>query len=448
MSDEKPSYQELERRLAEAESAIAALRGHEVDAVIGDRQIAYVRLKEVEDALAAKTRQLEELNRELEHMVAERTEVAEKRASLLQSMASDLLNAEQRERRRLSHLLHDHLQQLLAAAQMRAHLISSKISDESAGEMLEELSDLLTEAVEASRSLAVELSPPVLSHGLAASAEWLAEQMAAKHRLRVDVQIDGDADPGRQELLAFLLQAMRELLFNVVKHAGVSEAAVYIAREDRYLLLRVEDEGVGFDPSELKTDDDAAPTGSGLPSIRRRLELLGGTLEIDSTPGRGSTFRISLPVGNGVSEAEVERPPVRQASMRLATEPPGADLRVLVVDDHDIVREGLVGLLGDYDELEVVGEACDGATAVAMAAELEPNVIVMDVSMPGMDGIEATRRITDEQPQIRIVGLSMHEEGDVARQMREAGAASYVTKGGPCEELIAAIRGDGGPDEA
>ncbi|MFW6438202.1 MAG: response regulator, partial [Armatimonadota bacterium] len=187
--------------------------------------------------------------------------------------------------------------------------------------------------------------------------------------------------------------------------------------------------------------DSESRTGSGLLSIRRRLELLGGALEIDTGRGEGSTFRICVPVGNGVSEAEVKRPPVKQAALRFAVDPPDPTLRIMVVDDHDIVREGLVGLLMDYEELDVVGEACDGAAAVAMAAELEPNVIVMDVSMPVMNGIEATRRIVEEQPEVRVVGLSMHEEADVARRMYEAGASAFVTKGGPYEELIAAIRG-------
>ncbi len=446
MSDGKPSYQELEARLAEAESAIAALRGHEVDAVIGDRQIAYVRLKEVEDALQKKTEQLEKLNEELERKVAERTEVAEKRAALLQSMASDLLNAEQRERRRLAHLLHDHLQQLLTAGQMRAHLLGEQTADEDTRSMLDELTDLLSEAVDASRSLAVELSPPVLTHGLAAATEWLADHMLDTHKLQVTVEVDGDVEPESEELSAFLLQAMRELLFNVVKHAGVDSAAVRVCREDDRIVIAVSDEGRGFDPSELGESRGGEKTGSGLPGIRRRLQLLGGSLEIHSSPGEGAAFRLILHTKQ-VPAAEAPRSRTEQTSLRLSSEQPDGELRVLVVDDHDIVREGLVALISECSEMTVVGEACDGATGVAMAADLRPHVVVMDVSMPGMDGIEATRRIVEEQPEIRVVALSMHAERDVARQMREAGADSYVTKGGPNSDLIDAIRGDATPSD-
>lgn len=436
MSAEKPSYQELEDRLSEAESAIAALRGHEVDAVIGDAEIACVRLKKVED-------ELEALNRELEHKVAEATEVAENRAALLQSLASDLLGAEQRERRRLSRLLHDHLQQVLTAALMRAELLELQCGEDAdARPMFNELSELLSEAVEASRTLAVELSPPVLTHGLAAATEWLAEHMLDTHRLNVSLEIAGDVEPKSEELSAFLLQSMRELLFNVVKHAGVEAAEVRVCREDDWILIEVKDDGDGFDTSELA--ENSAQTGSGLLDVRSRLELLGGALDIESSPGEGARFRLSIE-SELLPETEIPADKEKQTSLRLESGRADGELRVLVIDDHDIVREGIVALISASPQMTVVGEACDGVTGIAMVADLRPHVVVMDVSMPGMDGIEATRRIVSEHSDVRVIALSMHAERDVAREMREAGADSYVTKGSPTSDLVDAIRGETGP---
>lgn len=393
--------------------------------------------------------ELRRLNEELEQTVEERTKVAERRASLLQSMASTLLQAEQRERRRLSDLLHDHLQQIITAAQMRAQLLGGHVDDEQAQAMLAELGDLLGEAVEASRSLAVELSPPVLAHGLSAALRWLADQKMSKHHLRVGLEIEGDIETHSDELNAFLLQAAAELLFNAVKHAGVAETTMRAWRDDDCLILEVSDNGKGFDPERLAAEDNPEREGSGLLSIRRRLELLGGKMEIESSPGTGTTFRLHAPV-RSVSKAPVPRRPAQERLRLISGGAPGAageDLRVMVVDDHDIVREGLVGLLSDYPDMEIVGEACDGETAVAMAKKLRPNVIIMDVSMPGMNGIEATRRIVNDLPEVRIIGLSMHEERDVAEQMQAAGASAFVTKGGPYEQLIAAIRGREDEDE-
>ena len=122
-------------------------------------------------------------------------------------------------------------------------------------------------------------------------------------------------------------------------------------------------------------------------------------------------------------------------------------MRVLVVDDHEIMRNGLADMLGMSEGLEIVGKAADGREAVEMASGLEPDVILMDIGMEPMNGIEATRIIAEQHPEIRIIGLSVHEEGDLSEQMREAGAAAFVTKGAAIEKLLAAIRGEDEPSD-
>jgi DNA-binding NarL/FixJ family response regulator len=113
----------------------------------------------------------------------------------------------------------------------------------------------------------------------------------------------------------------------------------------------------------------------------------------------------------------------------------------LLADDHALLREGLRSLLGEEADIELVGEASDGRQAVEVALRTRPDVILMDVTMPRVDGIEATRQITAALPQARVIGLSMHEEEDMAAAMYEAGASAYLSKGGPSESLLATIRG-------
>lgn len=115
-------------------------------------------------------------------------------------------------------------------------------------------------------------------------------------------------------------------------------------------------------------------------------------------------------------------------------------VRVLLADDHKILREGLTSLLSAVSGIEIVGQAADGAEAVKLALELKPDVVVMDVTMPKLNGVEATRRILNQMPGVRIIGLSMHSEADMAFPMREAGACAYLTKGGPAGALVDAIR--------
>lgn len=113
---------------------------------------------------------------------------------------------------------------------------------------------------------------------------------------------------------------------------------------------------------------------------------------------------------------------------------------VLVVDDHPVVRAGIVGLLAGEDDLEVVGEAGDGAEACALAPELAPDVVLMDLRMPGMDGPAATERILADLPSARVVVLTTYEtDADILRAV-EAGATGYLLKDTPRDDLVAAVR--------
>ena len=115
---------------------------------------------------------------------------------------------------------------------------------------------------------------------------------------------------------------------------------------------------------------------------------------------------------------------------------------MLVVDDHKIVREGLASLLAEQHGIEVVGQAGNGREAVNLAFELHPNVVIMDVSMPLMNGDEATRQIRKLMPDTRVIALSMFEESETMQRMFQAGAERYVLKTAPSADLFAAVRGN------
>ncbi|MEW6750083.1 MAG: PAS domain-containing protein, partial [Candidatus Latescibacterota bacterium] len=223
---------------------------------------------------------LRRLNTELEERVRQRTALLEVRAEQLTHLASQLTLAEQRERRRLASLLHDHLQQLLVGANFGLEVLSRRIGPEPQGS-LEQVRELVNESIQVSRSLTAELSPPILHEaGLSAGLSWLARWMRDKHGLEVELDLDRQADPRREDVRVLLFEATRELLLNVVKHAGVTRARVRLAPlAGEEVEVVVSDQGAGFDPAALP---GAGPAGGGfgLFSIRERLALLGGRLEI------------------------------------------------------------------------------------------------------------------------------------------------------------------------
>ena len=112
----------------------------------------------------------------------------------------------------------------------------------------------------------------------------------------------------------------------------------------------------------------------------------------------------------------------------------------MIVDDHKMFRDGLRGLINAEPGMEVVGEAVDGKEAIEMARRVSPDVVVMDISMPGMNGIEAMRHLIKDRPQVKVIMLSMYSSGPLVQSVMAAGATGYVMKGSDFAELSAAIR--------
>jgi CheY-like chemotaxis protein len=363
-------------------------------------------------------------------------------------LAQELTQAEQRERQRVAHVLHEHFQQLLVGARFSLSTVHAKDADSQ--ESLRRTDQVLAEAVEASRSLAVELSPPILRYGgLAPALAWLAQWMQEKHSLKVHVVVEPHILMPAEEVQVLLFQAARELLFNVVKHAKVDRAKVELKHEDHRLLrLSVSDKGAGYDPEQAASKTRTSG-GFGLFSIRERLSFLDGRVEIQSAPGAGTCISLLVPLpppsqaGASIGVTGDDRATTSAKNEDGSAGPlpaSAAKIKVLIADDHAIMRDGVARLLQMQPDMEVVGQAENGRQAVELVLMLRPNVVIMDVSMPEMNGIEATRRILADLPATRIIGLSMHTDQDVAEQMRQAGAVAYLAKSGPTDGLVAVIR--------
>jgi two-component system, chemotaxis family, CheB/CheR fusion protein len=236
--------------------------------------------------------QLLTLNETLEERVLQRTQQ-------VLNLASALTLSEQRERQRIAGILHDHLQQVLYALLFRTQLFLQSTTKQQV-ELLPQFRTLVEDAIATTRTLTVDLSPPILAgEGLVEAINWLVEQMSEIHQLHVSLTVENRPPHLTEEIRVLLFHLIRELLFNVVKHSGVNEAAIKISLEDQHLCLLVEDKGAGFDP-ESAYERKQKEGGWGLFSIRERLNLFGGRLDIRSAPGTGTRITIIFPL-EGVS---------------------------------------------------------------------------------------------------------------------------------------------------
>jgi PAS domain S-box-containing protein len=414
---------------------------------------------------------LQEANKDLEHKVRERTatlaqtvdtleaqitlrERAEDelrlanrqlaaRADQLRALTGELTMAEQRERMRLSKILHDGLQQHLAIAKLQLGAMIDRMADADLQKTGRDIETLLGESIQISRSLSADLSPPVLYEGgLCAGLEWLAGWMRDKHGFRVALGLE-TVGPMPEDVKVLVFESVRELLFNAVKHAGVSCAQVCLKQGNAEgIRVTVSDQGAGFDIGGLPPVDTNG-AGFGLFSVRERIGLIGGCFEMESAPGEGSRFTLTIPHGRSSVGSPGAGRPIETIGPQAAANGSSrhtAMIRVLIADDHSLFRDGVARLVNREPDLEVVGQACDGREVIELACKLLPDVILMDVNMPGISGLEATRIIHRQAPRIQIIGLSMHADQDHAQAMRRAGAADYQNKGCAASELVAAIR--------
>lgn len=239
--------------------------------------------------------------REQQRLLSQQAKTLEDQNRQIRTLASALTLAEQRERRRIAQILHDHIQQLLYGVQMRLHLITEDMPRNACAAIHENLSEatkLLEETIGAARSLAVDLSPPILKdEGIGVTLQWLATQMQQVHDLKVELQISTDYDyrADSEELQILIFQLVRELLFNVVKHADVKTVRLRVYAENGRQMISVEDSGIGFDVENVVRPKWKPEQGFGLYSVRERLALFGGRLNVNSQPGDGACVTIILP---------------------------------------------------------------------------------------------------------------------------------------------------------
>lgn len=395
---------------------------------------------------AVEARQRQYQVRDLLRDLVQTNEKLRSRTELLQKLALELTRAEDRERKRIAQVLHDDLQQILASARLQTEILFDHVKDEPAGK-IQMVYDIISKAMAAARSLSHELNPAFIHReNFGEVLKKLAERMSENFGFQVQTRIQIDHDRWDDDTKIFVYRGLQELLFNCAKHARADRVSIEMTEQGPFCILSITDDGVGFDSEQLKIHG-GEKGGFGLFSIQERAEALGGFMKVQSIPDQGSRFVVQLPF----EPAAVSGKRTADGAAQWAETEPGEGrqdngsgksdaITVMIVDDHAVMRQGLAALLRNQPEITVVAEASDGQQAVDFALQYRPAVVLMDYSMPLLNGAEATRKIKQEVPEIGVIGLSMYSDQGTRKEMMDAGAQAFLQKDVQANDLIAAIK--------
>jgi len=376
--------------------------------------------------------------------------------SSLRQLSGRLLQLQDEERRRIARDLHDTTGQKIAALSMSldrvARLLDSHKPERK--EALDEGREIVKMIGEEIRTLSYLLHPPLLDEsGLTSAVRWYAEGFQKRSGIQLNVNIPADLGRLTTEVEMALFRVVQESLTNVHRYSGSPDADISILSEPNSIRLEVVDRGKGIEAGASRVKvEGIALLGVGIPGMRERLRQLGGQLDVDF--GReGTRVTAVVPFKRARIAEAVFRDDAVAASKTEMRSDNGVHAgnsdqrrRILIADDHEVMRRGVRGLLESHDEWAVCGEAFEGREAVTKWRELRPDLIIMDINMPGLTGIDAAQQIRKENPSAKILFFSVHESPQTVREVVNVGAQGYVAKSRAGHDLIDAVRNvlDGG----
>lgn len=414
---------------------------------------------------------------EMTEVLAKNRELKEKEDSL-HALSTRIMQLQDEERRRIARDLHDITGQELAVVIMQLMQVARQQSaDSDAMKGITDAAGMVRKIEDEIRTLSYVLHPPLIDElGLGAALNWYVEGFSKRSGIDVKVDIpEGFPRLNREKELA-LFRVVQEALTNVMRHSGSRTARIQLDFNVETVALSVNDDGKGigqkrFGPKMPKEH------GVGIMGMRERLEQLGGGLEVHPL-SKGTEVVATMPIGEA---APVERPLTDDEILRMAralgykeavayqpgeppaphanshpaskrrtsahapepppqSAPPLPRKRVLIADDHEVTRQGIQGLLKALPNVEVCGEARDGLEAILKARKLNPDLIIMDLTMPGGGGFSAAQRIRKSGTQSRILFFTTHQYPELERMARTSTFEGLVLKAEASRDLVRGVR--------
>ena len=357
----------------------------------------------------------------------------------MNSLSARVLQLQDEERRRLARDLHDTVGQEIVVVLMTLDTIARTWDkpDPNARKNLLEAVDWLRKVESEIRTFSYLLHPPLLDDmGLASALSWYMEGFSKRSGISVQLSVPDNLPRLTLQAETALFRIMQESLSNVIRHSQSKQAWVRIELDAHYLKLSIRDAGRGFDQT---SHGGSAPSGVGIEGMRGRLRSLGGSLDLQSDP-HGTEVIASVPLRDGAAISPDSARARRQQKDKATQAPTGLAKRILIVDDHEVARKGIRFLLNDEDDLEICGEAQDGLEAFEKVQRLKPDLVILDLNMPGGGGFSAANRIRNAGLTPKILIYTTHTFPGLERIARAADCDGFVVKANATQDLIRGIR--------
>jgi PAS domain S-box-containing protein len=369
----------------------------------------------------------------------------------LRQLSARLLKLQDEERRHIARDLHDITGQKLAAQSMALAKVLRKAAglDQESQRLLVECVTLSNQVSDEIRTLSYLLHPPLLDElGLSSAVRWYAEGYERRTGIKVEVKIPLDFGRLSPDVEVALFRVIQESLSNVQRYSESPRAYVRLKRSrSDEIQVQIGDFGKGIHPATLNTSTHtAAPLGVGIQGMRERMRQLGGKLEITSRLKHGTLVTATLPMVHPEANPSAEsmtNTTVESATSRGTDTPtPGRDTprkQILIADDHEMLRRGIRNALEDRQDWQICGEAVDGQETVNKVNTLRPDLVILDINMPVLNGLAAVRQILRNRPQTKIVIFTVHDSELTLKEIQAAGAHAYVSKNDASDALLRVV---------
>lgn len=383
--------------------------------------------------------------------LVEANEALRSNEEALRQLSARLLQLQDEERRHIASDLHDITGQKLAVQSMAlAQVLNRKPTnlDAESRRILMECAGLNKQVSEEIRTLSYLLHPPLLDElGLSSAVKWYVEGYERRTGIRVKLEMAPDLMRLAPDVEVTLFRVIQESLTNVHRYSGSTEAYLRLKVTSNKIELQIGDFGKGMHPDMIDSKTGKmVRLGVGIQGMNERIRQLSGKLEITSRPNQGTVVTATLPVSypqtmtaveaanaaaSSLSSSQAETPvPSRSATRK----------QILIADDHEMLRRGVRTLLENEPDWEICGEAFDGQDAVAKANSLRPDLVILDINMPVLNGLAAVRLILRNRPQTKILVFTVHDSDQTVKEIHAAGAHRFLSKSNASDDLLRVVR--------